>query len=100
MIFDQYGNYIIQNALQNVEKNEFDIIIRLIKENEKKLKQTSHGKIIFEKLMRNYKKFLVENTNKQDVNNNNLIKNKKSDYFNNNGKKNKNKYNGNKKNKK
>ena len=100
LIFDQYGNYIIQNALQNVEKNEFDIIIRLIKENEKKLKQTSHGKIIFEKLMRNYKKFLVENSNKQDANNNNLIKNKKSDYFNNNGKKNKNKYNGNKKNKK
>ena len=86
--------------MQNVEKNEFDIIIRLIKENEKKLKQTSHGKIIFEKLMRNYKKFLVENSNKQDANNNNLIKNKKSDYFNNNGKKNKNKCNGNKKNKK
>ena len=101
LIFDQYGNYIIQNALQNAEKNQFDIIIRLIKENEKKLKQTSHGKIIFEKLMKNYKRFLVENNNnKQDVNNNNFIKNKKQDYFNNNGKKNKNKYNGNKKNKK
>ena len=95
---DQYGNYIIQNALQNSEKNEFDIIIQHIKENEKKLKQTNHGKIVFEKLMKNYKNYLIDNK-KQEINNSNSIKNKKQDYRNN-GKKNKNKYNGNKKNKK
>ena len=100
LILDQYGNYIIQNALQNSEKNEFDIIIQHIKENEKKLKQTNHGKIVFEKLMKNYKNFLVDNKIKQEINNCNSIKNKKQDYRNNNGKKNKNKYNVNKKNKK
>ena len=98
LILDQYGNYIIQNALQNSEKNEFDIIIQHIKENEKKLKQTNHGKIVFEKLMKNYKNYLIDNK-KQEINNSNSIKNKKQDYRNN-GKKNKNKYNGNKKNKK
>ena len=58
----------------------------------KKIKQTSHGKIIFEKLMKNYKKFLMDNknNNNKDVNSNKY----------NNGKKNKNKYNGSKKNKK
>ena len=93
LIMDQYGNYIIQKALQNAEKNEFDIIINKIKENEKKLKQTSHGKIIFEKLVKNYKKFLIDgkNNSNKDVN---------SVKYHNNGKKNKNKYNGNKKNKK
>ena len=93
LIIDQYGNYIIQKALQNAEKNEFDIIINKIKENEKKLKQTSHGKIIFEKLVKNYKKFLIDgkNNSNKDVN---------SVKYHNNGKKNKNKYNGNKKNKK
>ena len=100
LILDQYGNYIIQNALQNSEKNEFYIIIQHIKENEKKLKQTNHGKIVFEKLMKNYKNFLVDNKIKQEISNCNSIKNKKQDYRNNIGKKNKNKYNVNKKNKK
>ena len=93
LILDQFGNYIIQNALQNAEKNDFDIIINQIKENEKKIKQTSHGKIIFEKLMKNYKKFLMDNksNNNKDVN---------SNKYHNNGKKIKSKYNGSKKNKK
>ena len=93
LILDQFGNYIIQNALQNAEKNEFDIIINQIKENEKKIKQTSHGKIIFEKLMKNYKKFLMDNksNNNKDAN---------SNKYHNNGKKIKSKYNGSKKNKK
>ena len=51
LIIDPYGNYIVQNALQNAPKIEFDIIISQIKDNEKKLKQTQHGKMIFEKLM-------------------------------------------------
>ena len=93
LILDQFGNYIIQNALQNAEKNDFDIIINQIKENEKKIKQTSHGKIIFEKLMKNYKKFLMDNksNNNKDIN---------SNKYHNNGKKIKSKYNGSKKNKK
>ena len=44
LILDQFGNYIIQNALQNAEEKEFNIIIEHIKENEKKLKQSQHGK--------------------------------------------------------
>ena len=98
LIFDQYGNYIVQNALQNAEKKEFDIIISQIKENEKKLKQTHNGKKIFEKLMKNYKQYLFENKNENKINNDNNFKNKKQKYYNN-GIKNKNKFN-NKKNKK
>ena len=102
LIFDQFGNYIVQKALQNAEQKEFDIIIRKIKENEKKLKQTQNGKIIFEKLMKNYKKYLVENKgNKKEVksNNENNNKNKKQKYHIN-GMHNKNKFNNTKKNKK
>ena len=96
LIFDQFGNYIIQNALQNGEEKEFNIIIENIKKNEKQLKQSQHGKIIFEKLMKNYKQYLVDNkTNKNDNENNNKTKKK----YHNNGMKNKNKFN-NKKNKK
>ena len=92
MILDQFGNYIIQTMLQNSENNEFEIIIKNIKQNEKKIKQTQHGKIIFEKLMKNYKKFLVENkVNKEIIPNNNNNNYIKKDYHN--GKKNKNKYN-------
>ena len=104
LILDQYGNYIIQNALQNGEKNEFDVIIHHIKENEKKIKNTQHGKIIYEKLMKNYRRFLVDNkseSKEESINNNdsnNYPKIKKQGYHNN-GKKNK-KSNVNKKNKK
>lgn len=104
LILDQFGNYIVQNALlPNAEKKEFDIVIQHIKDNEKKLKKTQHGKIIFEKLMKNYKRYLVDNKqNKDDIddnNTNNYVKIKKQVYHNN-GKKNKNKSNVNKKNKK
>ena len=91
LIIDQFGNYIVQKALQNSEQKEFDIIINIIKNNEKKLKQSQHGKVVFEKLMKNYKKYLVDD--KVDKGNN-KNKNKKH----NNG--NKNKFGGgNKKNK-
>jgi len=104
LIIDNFGNYIIQNALQNAEEKEFNIIIQQIKKNEKKLKQSQHGKIIFEKLMKNYRQYLVDNkTNKNEIkssNNDNSIKTKKQKYHNN-GMKNKNKFNNNnKKNKK
>ena len=97
LIFDQFGNYIIQNALQNSEQKEFDIIIERIKENEKKLKKTQHGKIIYEKLMKNYKQYFADNkiNIKNDVKNNNS-KIKKTKFYNN-GIKNKNKFNTNKK---
>ena len=103
LILDQFGNYIVQNALQHAEEKEFNIIIQHIKENEKKLKQSQHGKIVFEKLMKNYRQYLIDNkTNKNEniINNDNNIKIKKQGYHNNGMKnKNKNKYN-NKKNKK
>ena len=99
LILDQFGNYIIQNALQNAEEKEFNIIIEHIKENEKKLKQSQHGKIVFEKLMKNYRQYLVDNKSSRNENNiDTNIKTKKQGYHNN-GMKNKNKYN-NKKNKK
>ena len=98
LILDQFGNYIVQNALQNAEQKEFDIIIEHIKENEKKLKQTQYGKIIIEKLMKNYKQYLVENKiNKNNTKNNN-IKFKKQKHHNNDIK-NRNKFNDKKNNK-
>ena len=100
LILDQFGNYIIQNALQNAEQKEFDIIIKNIKENEKKLKQTQHGKIIFDKLMKNYKQYLVENNGNKNNSKNQTDNNRKKQKYNNNGMKNKNKINGTKKNKK
>ena len=91
LILDQYGNYIVQKALQNSEQKEFDIIINIIKNNEKKLKQSQHGKVVYEKLMKNYKKYLIDDKIEKG---NNKNKNKKH----NNG--NKNKFGGgNKKNK-
>ena len=100
LIIDNFGNYIIQNALQNAEEKEFNIIIQQIKKNEKKLKQSQHGKIIYEKLMKNYRHYLIDNkTNKNEIknsNNDNTMKTKKQKYYNN-GVKNKNKFNNNKK---
>ena len=100
LILDQFGNYIIQNALQNAEQKEFDIIIRHIKENEKKLKQTQHGKIIYDKLMKNYKQYLFENKGSKNDSKNYNDSNKKKQKYYSNGLKNKNKFNGTKKNKK
>ena len=100
LILDQFGNYIIQNALQNAEQKEFDIIIRHIKENEKKLKQTQHGKIIYDKLMKNYKQYLFDNKESKNDSKNYNDSNKKKQKYYTNGMKNKNKFNGTKKNKK
>ena len=98
LIFDQFGNYIVQNALQNAEEKQFNIIIENIKKNEKKLKQSQHGKIVFEKLMKNYRQYLIDNESNKYGNESNInIKAKKK--YHNNGIKNKNKFN-NKKNKK
>ena len=91
LITDQFGNYIIQKALQNSEQKDFDIIINIIKNNEKKIKQSQHGRIIFEKLVKSYKKYLIDDKSEKDegkINNKNG-KNKKH----NNGNKNKNKGN-------
>ena len=98
LILDQFGNYIVQNALQNAEQKEFDIIIEHIKENEKKLKQSQYGKIIIEKLMKNYKQYLVENKINKNNSKNNNIKFKKQKHHNNDIK-NRNKFNDKKNNK-
>ena len=77
--------------MQNSEQKDFDIIINIIKNNEKKIKQSQHGRIIFEKLVKNYKKYLIDDKSEKDegkINNKNG-KNKKH----NNGNKNKNKGN-------
>ena len=94
LILDQYGNYIVQKALQLSEQKEFDIIIDIIKKNEKKLKQSQYGKVIYEKLMKNYKKYLIDDKSEKGESKTNKIgKNKKH----NGGNKNKNKFGGNKK---
>ena len=95
LILDQFGNYIVQKALQNAEQKEFDIIIDIIKNNGKKLKQSQHGKVVYEKLMKSYKKYLVDDKSEKGegkISSKNT-KNKKH----NNGNKNKNKFGGNKK---
>ena len=94
LVLDQYGNYIIQRALQNSEQKDFDVIINIIKCNEKKLKQSQYGKIIYEKLMKNYKKYFVDDKNEKNENKLNGKNNKKKH---NNGGKNKNKFGTNKK---
>ena len=62
LILDQYGNYIVQNALEKVKEKEFEIIIKHIKESVDNLKKTLHGRKIYDKLLKNYKEFLLEDS--------------------------------------
>ena len=65
LLLDKYGNYIIQKALSYANVDDFNIMIKIIKNNIKNLKQTSHGKKIYEKLIKNYKQYLVDEDNSE-----------------------------------
>jgi len=60
LLSDKFGNYIIQKALSYANNDDFNIMIKHIKNNIKTLKQTSHGKKIYDKLNKNYKQYLVD----------------------------------------
>ena len=60
LLSDKFGNYIIQKALSYANNDDFNIMIKHIKNNIKSLKQTSHGKKIYDKLNKNYKQYLVD----------------------------------------
>ena len=60
LLSDKYGNYIIQKALSYANIDDFNIMIKYIKNNIKTLKQTSHGKKIYDKLIKNYKQYLID----------------------------------------
>ena len=66
LIIDKYGNYIVQKALEVIgeTEKEFYIIINKIKESYKILKQSEHGKKIYDKLIKNYRNFLEPNKEK------------------------------------
>ena len=66
LIIDKYGNYIVQKALEVIGQNEkeFYIIINKIKESYKNLRQSEHGKKIYDKLVKNYRSYLEPNKEK------------------------------------
>jgi hypothetical protein len=75
LLSDKYGNYIIQKSLSYANVDDFNYMIKFIKNNSKVLKQSSHGKKIYEKLIKNYKQYLVDEDNSEnnstDINNTN-----------------------------
>ena len=70
LLLDKFGNYIIQKALANANNEDFNVIIKNIKNNAKILKQTQHGKKIYEKLIKSYKQLATEEESLDNSNNN------------------------------
>ena len=60
LLSDKFGNYIIQKCLSNANTEDFNIMIKFIKNNAKSLMQSSHGKKIYEKLVKTYKQLLSD----------------------------------------
>ena len=73
LLSDKFGNYIIQKALSNANTEDFNIIIKNIKNNVKTLKQSNHGKKIYEKLTKSYKQLANEDESLDNSNNVNSI---------------------------
>ena len=67
LLSDKYGNYIIQKALSYANIDDFNIMMKYIKNNIKILKQTSHGKKIYDKLIKNYKQYLLDDDNSENT---------------------------------
>ena len=73
LLSDKYGNYIIQKALSYCNIEDFNTMIKYIKNNIKALKQgSSHGKKIYEKLLKNYKQYLIDDENIDTSSSNNM----------------------------
>ena len=73
LLSDKYGNYIIQKALSYANIEDFNFMIKIIKNNSKTLKQSSHGKKIYEKLVKNYKQYFLDEENSENSSNINSI---------------------------
>ena len=73
LLSDKFGNYIIQKALSNANTEDFNTIIKIIKNNVKTLKQSNHGKKIYEKLTKSYKQLANEDESLDNSNNVNSI---------------------------
>lgn len=58
ILFDQYGNYVIQKILKCCPKEQKKRILSVISPLLGELSQTLHGSKIYMKLMKNYKEFL------------------------------------------
>ena len=70
LLSDKFGNYIIQKSLGNANTDDFNTIIKIIKNNAKLIKQTSHGKKIYEKLIKNYKQLGTDEESLDNSNSN------------------------------
>ena len=70
LLCDKFGNYIIQKSLSKANNDDFNTIIKIIKNNIKILKQSSHGKKIYEKLIKSYKQLITEEESSDNSNNN------------------------------
>ena len=73
LLLDKFGNYIVQKSLANANTDDFNVMIKYIKNNVKLLKQSSHGKKIYEKLIKSYKQLIPEEESLDISNNNNNI---------------------------
>ena len=71
LLLDKFGNYIVQKSLANANTDDFNVMIKYIKNNVKLLKQSSHGKKIYEKLIKSYKQLIPEEESLDISNNNN-----------------------------
>ena len=72
LLSDKFGNYIIQKSLANANNEDFNTIIKIIKNNTKTLKQNSIGKKIYEKLIKTYKQLITDEESLDSSNNNNV----------------------------
>ena len=72
LLSDKFGNYIIQKSLANANNEDFNTIIKFIKNNAKILKQNSIGKKIYEKLIKTYKQLITDEESLDSSNNNNV----------------------------
>ena len=67
LLSDKYGNYIVQKSLSYANIDDFNIMMKYIKSNIKSLKQSPHGKKIYDKLIKNYKQYLLDDDNSENT---------------------------------
>ena len=70
LLSDKFGNYIIQKSLSNANSDDFNNIIKIIKSNIKLIKQSPHGKKIYEKLIKSYKQLAADEESLDNSNSN------------------------------
>ena len=79
LLSDKFGNYIIQKSLSNANSDDFNNIIKIIKNNVKLIKQSSHGKKIYEKLIKSYKQLAADEESLDNSNVNSINYSQNSD---------------------